>query len=154
LLELKRNGFLYFREKRKFNEISQNWFHENLRVCGNFRENIGIPCENVCFCIHFDENVGIPNIFAKTLGEISVFQNIFATNTFSERCHVLAVLSRLPISRLVQSDLSLQSSPSCLVLDILSKTSCPDHSVLSHLSCPSCPSVPAALPRPHLPLLS
>jgi hypothetical protein len=106
---------------------------------------------------HFRENFrkcSHSKHFPKNANKNLRFPNIFVKDTFSEHCHVLAVLSRLPIGRLVQSDLSLLSCPSCLVPDVLSKTSCPDSSVLSRLSCPSCPPVAAALPRPHWPLLS
>jgi hypothetical protein len=81
---------------------------------------------------NFLEIVGITNIFKKTLTEIFVFK-LFC-NTFSKHCLVLAVLARLPIGRLVQSYVSLLSCPSCPVPDVLSKTSCPDSSVLS--GCP------------------
>ncbi len=74
------------------------------------------------------------------------FLNIFAKDTFSKNCHVLAVLSRLPIGRHVQSDLSLLSCPSCPVPDVLSKTAYRDLSVLSQLSCPTYPPTPLTCP--------
>jgi hypothetical protein len=43
------------------------------------------------------------------------------------------------------------SCPRCPVHDVLSKTACPDSSVLSRLSCLNYALVPAALPRPHGP---
>jgi hypothetical protein len=91
----------------------------------------------------FRKNVGIPNIFMKMVYKIFKFQKhfrkksrIFVIYTFSKHCHVLALRSRLPIGRLFQFDLSLLSCPNVPVPDFLSKTSCPDLSVLSRLSCP------------------
>jgi hypothetical protein len=107
---------------------------------------------------NLSKSIGIPNIFSKMFTKIFVFVNVFvktfAKDMFSKYCHVLAVLSRLPPGQIEKSVLSLLYFPSCPVPDVLSKTSCPDSSVLSWLSCPSCPPAPAAPPRPHWPLLS
>jgi hypothetical protein len=101
------------------------------------------------------------NIFAKILIKTFVYVNIFVKfsqesgicmkDTFFIHCHIISVLSRLPIGRFVLTNLSLLSSPSCSVPDVLSKMCCPGPSVLS---CPSCPLVPAAPTKPHWPLLS
>ncbi len=70
----------------------------------------------------------LTNIFS--FENISAKTWIFAKDTFFKGCHVLTVLSRLPIGRLVQSNLSLLSGPSCPVPDALSKCS-----ILTRLSC-------------------
>jgi hypothetical protein len=75
--------------------------------------------KNIPFCKHFHK------YFRKNL---SVLQKY----TFSKHCHVLTVLSRLPIwGWIVQSNLSQLSCPCYMVPDVLSKISCPDPSILS-----------------------
>jgi hypothetical protein len=138
-LELKRNWIFSTSENKKFHE-SVRFFTKvfaKILVFQTFSRKFKRKCS-----------------FSETFSRIFLQKSgIFVNDAFSKHCHVMAVLSRLPIGRLVQSDLSLLSCHSSPVPDVLSKTSCPDLSVLSRLSFPSCSPVPAALPGPHWPLL-
>ncbi len=101
-------------------------------------------CEN----LKFFAKVFAFQAFRENENENLHFPNIFVKDTFSKHCHVLAVLSRLPVSAIL-SQLSghrchVQEILSWLICRVLTHLSCPDSSVLSWLVYPvltslSCP---------------
>jgi hypothetical protein len=114
---------LFFREKRKFHEISS---HENC----HFRENSGIP--NM-FAIMLTKLFVFVNIFVKVIKKIWNFHEIYVIPTWSYPDFLVQFTNK--------AALSSTTYLGCPVPDVPSKMSCPDPSLLSPLSCPCCPIV-------------